>query len=346
MFAVSWMMDANQGLLLLTGANHSFVVCQMLGLLIQENYSLYRSYHFRAYTAICCGEVFSVARPSAFAELMMEYLGLAILQYLVTQVHFQVDVSLSDDDRDTFSTYSIRRLRYRHQRGQDEDWVFQFDDDAFMPGTASSVFQQDIFLGIVGKLEVEAILMPQSVEFTAVEDDLRYDNRDGLSESLIVDVGRRARFRGRNDQTLYMEAFRGMLYQNETTLAAENLVNQEAIIIQETLMACVHRGRLTYWPQLHRTDGVNEKLKVWRLAPPDQNGGQQAINYFAHLDDLFYDSMRRRFTNHDIIDIGAYENMGRDFDTLARAWQTRQIANHFFSMSKRYPGKVNILERV
>lgn len=329
---------------MLTGAQHSFITGLLLGKLIKENYSLYRSYHFRKYTSLCCGEVFAIARPTAFPPLMREYLGLALLQYLVTKVHFRLIVSLSENQDDLFSNYRIRRLEYRHQRGQDEDWLFQFAENVLTPGNASSVFEEDIFLGIMRKLEVEAILAPHNIEFTVIEEHLRYDNRDGVSESLIMDVMRRADLIGRIDQTLYMEAFRAMLYQVDTSLAREGLVDQKSILIQEMLMACVHHTGLRFWPQIHRMHGNEERLKVWRLGRLGANEAQQPANYFHDLNRTYYESLRRRFTNHEIIEMGAFEILGQDFDELARNWQARQIANHFFSLSKRLPDRVRIVE--
>lgn len=315
----------------------------LLGNLIKENYSLYRSFHFRRYTALCCSDVFGVATPASFPALFMEYMGLALLQYLVTELHFKVAVSLSGDRSDVFSNYTIHRLEYRNQRGHDQDWVFHYDQGGVLtPGSAGSVFQADLFYSILGKVEVEARLSPEAVQFATTPESLRYDNRDGLSEALSMDIQRRATAIGRPDQTLYMEAWRGVLYQVDH-MGADAFVDERTILIQEVLMACVHRANLRAWPQIYR-EGTRETLKVWPLEALQATGGRQSTHYFADLNLKYFAALRRRVTNADVMDLGVFENMSRDLDVLATHWQARQFANHFFSLSKRYPDGVRILE--
>jgi hypothetical protein len=329
---------------LLAGTAHSFVGSVLLGDLIKENYSLYRSFHFRRYTSLCCSDVFSVATPAAFPALFLEYMGLAFIQYLVTKMHFKVTVSLSEDRRDRFSSYRIRRLEYRNQIGQDEDWIFHYDDGIFTPGSAGAVFQADIYPAILRKVQVEAVLHPDRVQFMPPV-SLRYDNRDGLSEALLTDVQGRAMNVGRPDQTLYMEAWRGMLQLVDVIfLNHDAVVNHKATLIQEVLMASVHRAGLRAWPQIHRMGCPEERLRVWPLEPLQPAGGHQSTQYFADLDLKYFEALRRRVTNQHAMDLGAFENMSGDLDVLATHWQARQITNHFFSLSKRHPERVRILE--
>jgi len=274
---------------------------------------------------------------------MCEYLATAFLEYLVTKLHFKLLLNLGDES-DPFGSYTIRRLQYRNQRGQDEDWLFNYDGDRFQAGCASLVFDTRMLDGVLRKVEVEAVLSPENVEYTAANQILAYDNRDGLSEALLSDVQRRATNRVRSDQTLYMEAFRGMMYKVDNMMARRDLVNHRSVLIQETLMSCVQLAQLRAWPQLCRMGGEDrEKLKVWRLGPREVEEGGQWRNYFQNLDMEYIASMKRRVSNQDVIELGAFENMAMDLDKLASAWQTRQIANHFFSLSKRYPTRVEIM---
>jgi len=338
----SWVMDGDRRWQLLAGTAHSFVGNVLLGRLINENYSLYRSFHFRRYTALCCSDVFGVATPAGFPALFLQYMGLALMQYLVTKLHFKVAVSLTEDRHDLFSNYRIRRLEYRNQRGQDEDWLFHHDG-VFTHGSAASVFHADVFSGISLKVQLEAVLYPELVQVMATQVSLRYDNRDGLSEALMMDVQGRAGNVGRPDETLYMEAWRGMLQLVDVVFGQNNLIDERATLIQEVLMASAHLANLRAWPQIHRMGHAEERLRIWPIEPLQPAGGHQSTRYFASLDLKYFAAMRRRVTNQDAMDLGAFENMAEDLDTLAIHWQARQIANHFFSLSKRYPERVRIL---
>lgn len=150
---------------------------------------------------------------------------------------------------------------------------------------------------------------------------------------------------GRPDQTLYMEAWRGMLQLVDVIfLNHDAVVNHKATLIQEVLMASVHRAGLRAWPQIHRMGCPEERLRVWPLEPLQPAGGHQSTQYFADLDLKYFEALRRRVTNQHAMDLGAFENMSGDLDVLATHWQARQITNHFFSLSKRYPERVRILE--
>ena len=334
--------DDNQRWQLLATTAHSFVCSALLGRLIKENYSQYRTFHFRRYTSLCCTEVFDLLSPTMFPFLMQEYLATAFLEYLVTKLSFKLYVSLSNDRADTFGDFKIRRLEYRNQRGQDEDWIF--DGDILDMRGSKVVFHNDYYDSIIRKVEVEALLSPANVEFHATPQTLTYGNLDGLSDAVLEDVQRRAPLVGRRDQTLYMEAFRSMLHKLEAIFSGNELVNQRSVMIQETIMALVSTNNNTAWPQIRRLGSEEtEKLKVWRLTPdqPDARR-EQWVYYLRGLDQKHFQSMRRMVTNRDVMDLGAFECLSFDLDVLAKSWQRRQIANHFFSLSKRYPEKVHI----